>query len=39
MIVLEDSTERSAEMMCELLKSMADAAIITSEQMVQVGHT
>ncbi|XP_041369955.1 LOW QUALITY PROTEIN: programmed cell death protein 4-like [Gigantopelta aegis] len=34
-IVLEDSSERSAEMMCELLKSLADAAIITSEQMVQ----
>ncbi|KAL8615438.1 hypothetical protein ACOMHN_036258 [Nucella lapillus] len=34
-IVLEDSHERAAEMMAKLLKSLADAVIITPEQFKQ----
>lgn len=34
-MVLEDSTERAAEMMCKLLKSLCVAVIITPQQVVQ----
>ncbi|GAB1604305.1 programmed cell death protein 4-like [Argonauta hians] len=34
-MVLEDSTDRAAEMMCKLLKSLCVAVIITPEQMAQ----
>lgn len=35
-MVLEDSSERAAHRMCDLLKSLSDAVIITPEQMSQV---
>ena len=35
-MVLEDSTERAAHRMCDLLKSLAQSVIITPEQMAQV---
>lgn len=34
-MVLEDSSERAAHRMCDLLKSLSDAVIITPEQMSQ----
>ena len=37
-MVLEDSTERAAHRMCDLLKSMGDAVVITPEQMSQVKY-
>lgn len=35
-MVLEDSSERAAHRMCDLLKSLSEAVIITPEQMSQV---
>lgn len=35
-MVLEDSSERAAHRMCDFLKSLSDAVIITPEQMSQV---
>ncbi|CAC5417831.1 PDCD4 [Mytilus coruscus] len=34
-MILEDSTERAAHRMCDLLKSLAQSVIITPEQMAQ----
>ncbi|XP_071090513.1 programmed cell death protein 4-like [Haliotis cracherodii] len=34
-IVLEDSTDRTREMMCELLKSFSEAMIVTPNQFIQ----
>ena len=36
MIVIEDSTDKSGDMMCNLLKSMSAAVIITPDQMHKV---
>lgn len=35
LIVLEDSTDRTMDMMCKLIKSLASAAIVTANQLVQ----